>query len=226
MRLLIAVVIILGCSQLSIAQPYVGVRSGFSYSNFPIKGNLIDGVLTQSSIVGFNAGAQFRYQIGKYFSIQPEVNYFNSRGLKTSRDFGLLGRQSDVLTFHGLEIPLLLKPGFNVYEWNFNLIAGGAFNYYLSGNRKTTLAQTNQNPLITELDLYSKEAKDLSQDFERTDFQAIGGLEVRYEVAQLHSFGADFRYQTGFSDLFNNQGNEIKSQLWQIGISYQYYLGR
>lgn len=150
------------------------------------------------SKIGFDGGVGAEFSFGKYFSIQPEVN-FSMQGVK-----GEGNGSETTINLNYITVPVLAKvkpaPGFSI-------LAGPQIGFLTSANAKTD----------------NEPEQDLKDLLKPTDIFGVFGLEYQFPIGVF--IGA--RYQIGFTDIVDEiSGTEVKNRSLTFRVGYSFPFGR
>ncbi|MEO6330605.1 MAG: porin family protein [Ginsengibacter sp.] len=168
------------------SQVHVGIKAGASINK--ITGKSFKDEFTY----GYHAGGFVTIDLGKTFSIQPEV-LFNQFKTDTSSSFSSVYQFNKIndIKLNYLTVPILLN--YNVNKI-LALQAGPQFGILIDKNKK--LLQNGEDA------------------FKTGDFSLVGGLQLK-----LVSFRVYGRYVLGLSDISNiGNADKWKSQSIQLGV--------
>lgn len=137
---------------------------------------------------GFNIGMISEFEVSKYFSIQPELNYTN-KGYKFNQ-----GQSIDIRLSY-FEIPLLLKPKFPIKEvFEFYGEFGPSLSIGVGGE-----AKVNNQTYTGLFDAGGYKRLDMGLNYG-------GGFNVKLNSG--YKFGLGVRFFKGLSELYpSNQQN-------------------
>ena len=149
------------------------------------------------SKIGFDGGVGAEFSFGKYFSIQPEVN-FSMQGVK-----GEGNGSETTINLNYITVPVFAKvkpvPGFSI-------LAGPQIGFLTSANVK------NDN----------QPEQDLKEVLKSTDVFGVFGLEYQFPVGVF----IGVRYQLGFTDIVDEiPGTEVKNRSLTFRVGYSFPFG-
>lgn len=185
------------------AQFSFGVRSGITWTNVHKTDALNSLTPDFHSVESFQIGALAEYKITDHFAIQPELN-FQKQGfaLDEGLDAPLFGMDLPVgvkseTRFSYLSMPVLAKYEFGNDKLRFHVMAGPAVSYATAGKIDT------KAKVLVDINLGSTDINlDNLNDFNRWEASAVAGAGVSYDAGFGKLF-ADFRYQHGFTEVYN-----------------------
>lgn len=186
----------------NIAQVSFGFKSGVNFGTAHTT-DLLDKVTPNFHYSpGWNVGAVTEISFGRYFAVQPEINWVQ-KGFAWNESTGIPIGQIEIpigatATFRTnyVEVPLLAKLKLGNDRVQAYVVAGPAFGYALNGKIITRPHLFfDFNPIRTNLNLDNL-------NYERFEVSATGGLGVQFNLNGVKLF-ADARYTRGFTDLYN-----------------------
>ncbi|AUC14871.1 hypothetical protein BTO06_06845 [Tenacibaculum sp. SZ-18] len=201
-KLILALCLIFGVTQLADAQIHFGIKGGINYNSdsfIDSADNIING--NAEGRTGYHAGIWLRFKlpvVGLY--IRPELVYTS---LKSEVDFRTATSSQKVgYDFQKIDIPVLLGKKFFKIAY---VHIGPSFQYLLDG------------------DLDIDAVSNLKSDGFTLGMQLGGGIE-------LGKFGIDARWERGFSDIESNfisnvagtQNFDTRVNQIIFGLSYRF----
>jgi len=154
--------------------------------------NLDNSGFDMGSKLGFHGGLLAHVHLAPSLALQPEVMYSN-QGAK----YTIAGVEHD-LNLNYINIPVQLQYMFNN---GFRLQTGPQVGFLAGVKDKVNESETNYFT---------------SQDFKTVDFSWSAGLSY----LSASGLGVDGRYNFGISDINNAGSNEIKNNVFQLGLFY------
>jgi len=151
---------------------------------------------------GWTVGGLAEINFGKYFALQPEVNWVQ-KGFRFDESFDIpvgkinvpAGAEATVHTNY-MEVPLLAKLKLGNDRVQGYAVLGPSFGYGMNGKIVTrTRLLFEFDPINTDLDFDQL-------DYNRFEVSATGGLGVQFNFNGVKVF-ADARYTHGFTELYN-----------------------
>jgi hypothetical protein len=154
--------------------------------------NLKNSGYDMGSKLGFNGGLLAHIHLSPNLALQPEAVY-SSQGAK----YTVSGSEHN-LSLNYINIPLQLQ---YMFANGFRLQTGPQVGFLAGVKDKIG---NNETGYFT------------SQDFKTVDFSWSAGLSY----LSTSGLGVDGRYNFGISDINNTGGNEIKNNVFQLGLFY------
>lgn len=154
--------------------------------------NLQNSGIDMGSRLGFNGGLLAHVHLTPNLALQPEVVY-SGQGAKYN-----ISGEEHTLALNYINIPLQLQYMFNN---GFRIQTGPQLGFLASVKDKVGNLETNY---------FS------SQDFKTVDVSWSAGLSY----LSTSGLGVDGRYNFGLSNINNAGGNEIKNNVFQLGLFY------
>ena len=180
---------------------------------------------------GFHVGASFEFNIGKYFSIEPGIQY-STKGSKFTSNYesdytnsgyaySAKNTQSSIIRTNNIDVPVLFHGILPLGEVKLYATLGGYIGVSLSGKQ----IYTEEGEEIYYGESYSYNEKDeesivysSSGDMNRLDFGAVGGLGVQYK-----GFFLEANYNFGLANLVSkNFSDTYRTNNRVIGITFGY----
>lgn len=151
---------------------------------------------------GWTVGGIAEINFGKYFALQPEVNWMQ-KGFRFDEAFDIpvgkinipAGAEATVRTNY-VEVPLLAKVKLGNDRVQAYAVLGPSFGYGLNGKIIT------RTRLLFELDPINTNLNFDQLDYNRFEVSGTGGLGVQFNFNGVKVFG-DARYTHGFTELYN-----------------------
>ena len=154
--------------------------------------NLKNSGYDMGSKLGFNGGLLAHIHLTPNLALQPEVVY-SSQGAKYT-----VSGEEHTLSLNYINIPLQLQ---YMFENGFRLQTGPQLGFLAGVKDKIGSSETGYFT---------------SQDFKTVDFSWSAGLSY----LSTSGLGVDGRYNFGISNINNAGGNEIKNNVFQLGLFY------
>ena len=154
--------------------------------------NLKNSGYDMGSKLGFNGGLLAHIHLAPSLALQPEVVY-SSQGAK----YTVSGSEHQ-LSLNYINIPVQLQ---YMFSNGFRLQTGPQVGFLAGVKDKIGNSETGYFT---------------SQDFKTVDFSWSAGLSY----LSGSGLGVDGRYNFGISDINNTGGNEIKNNVFQLGLFY------
>lgn len=172
--------------------------------------------------LGFTLGAAFNIPIKNNFSFQPEL-LFTQKGFKQELDTEFDGFDVSVdvdLTINYLEIPLLLKVGFDEGPVNIFINAGPAIGIGLGGNFNTKVSFEGFGSESASGKVRFGEDTDEEDDQIYFDNRLELGMQAGLGVMISNKVIIDFRYNHGFTSLMDDEDMEARHRqlIFTVGI--------
>ncbi len=175
---------------------------------------------------GWTVGGVAEINFGKYFALQPEVNWMQ-KGFRFDENFDIpvgkvnipAGAEATVRTNY-IEVPLLAKLKLGNDRVQAYAVLGPSFGYGLNGKIIT------RTRLLFELDPINTNLNFDQINYERFDVSGTGGLGVQFNFNGVKVF-ADARYTHGFTELYNFPvvNEQIKNRGFAISTGVAFDLG-
>lgn len=201
-QFLFAALLTLFFQQFATAQIAVGVKTGGAFATVGVT-DFLDQVTPDFKYApGFTAGVVSEINFGRYFALQPELN-FVQKGFRWDESYGVpignveipIGARATIRTNY-LEMPVLAKLKLGNERVQGYLAAGPALGYALNGQLITRpQVFIAFDPIKTDLNLDNL-------NYERWEVSAVGVAGVQFNFNGLKLF-ADARYTHGFTELYN-----------------------
>ena len=198
------------------AQLELGFRVGVNMAELNVD-ELVANPLDFSQNQGIQVTGIFNFQLGKLFSIQPELG-FAQKGYQ----FMMEGGDYQELLSNYFEMPVLAEVGIPIgNKLQIFADAGPNISYLLSA--KESIFDADINELSTEsIDF------DLREEFERLDFgmNLGGGFSLRFGRSRLRF---DARYNLGLNEVLaidspQSAINLAKNRVTNFSVGYTYIL--
>jgi len=154
--------------------------------------NLKNSGFDMGSKLGLNAGLLAHIHLTPNLALQPEVMY-SGQGAKYT-----VSGQEHELSLNYINIPLQLQ---YMFDNGFRLQTGPQLGFLAGVNDKIGNSETGYFT---------------SQDFKTVDVSWSAGLSY----LSTSGLGVDGRYNFGLSNINNAGGNEIKNNVFQLGLFY------
>jgi hypothetical protein len=159
---------------------------------------------------GYMFGGTLEYGLGRSLSFQTELNY-EKKGAKVNTTF----EGAEAVTkreFNYLTVPLLIRetihdPGLGE-KWDLTFFAGPYGGYLVSAKAKTTAGS-------------STEDQNIEDQTEKSDFGAIFGGGVRYNLSNGASIYTELRYEMGLAKI-DKQDPDLRNKSIGITIGYRF----
>ncbi|HNW57080.1 MAG TPA: porin family protein [Bacteroidales bacterium] len=201
------VIALLACQEMQ-AQIKYGVRTGLNFRTQSELGELWDNA---DIYPGFLVGGFLEYSVGASLSLQTELNY-ETKGEKY--DNTLTGiKTTTKRDFDYLSVPLLVKGTFGkelglTDKWNVTGFAGPYYGYLTSANAKTKIGSTKTD---TDLDDHS----------EKSDWGAIFGGGVTYNLTNGCAIVAELRYEMGLGKI-DKDDSDLRNKVIGLSVGYRF----
>lgn len=184
------------------AQVAVGLKGGANFGNVYMTEALDDLAPDFKSATGAVAGAVAEVSFGKYFAVQPELNWVQ-KGFRFTQDIDIpigkfdipAGVEAQIKTNY-IELPLLAKAKIGNDVVQAYAVLGPSFGYAMNGKLIT------RTRFIFELDPINTNLNFESLDYNRFEVSAVGGLGLQVNFNGGKWF-ADARYTQGLTQLYN-----------------------
>lgn len=176
------------------AQLSLGIKGGVNFSKINTDN------LKESTTTGYQAGLFAR--VGKGIYLQPEL-YLGSKGGQF--DFNTNNNTtvtSGKVTFTTLNVPLLIGESFGAKNFNFRIMAGPIYSYYL--NRSDNFS-ANINAAYADFGKYNKST---------LGYQAGFGIDIA-------SITADLRYEGGLTKINDSYGQ--RPNIWALSVGFKLF---
>lgn len=201
-HLLSFTLIFLFVNTLAQAQVAIGLKGGANFGNVYMTETLDDLAPDFKSATGAVAGAVTELSFGKYFALQPEVNWVQ-KGFLFTQDINIpignfdipAGVQAQIRTNY-IEMPLLAKAKVGNDRIQAYAVLGPSFGYALNGKLIT------RPRFFIEFDAIRTDLNFDNLDYNRFEVSAVGGLGVQVNFNGGKWF-ADARYTQGLTQLYN-----------------------
>jgi len=194
--LVVMLLAVLGLS-LAYANEAFGLRAGLNLTNRTYSGsNDID----TDNRIGFHAGVVAQYPIGKYLVLQPELMY-TQKGWSWTVDIPIV---DDIVTTYKLdsvELPILLKMNLDFGSVAIQPFVAPQLSYCV-------IAERHVNDNVFKI----------MDDINPFQYGAQFGLDLQLNKSML--IGG--RYQMGFSDIFDDDNDNVSYTHNGILISFGY----
>lgn len=194
-------IIVFGNSFLS-AQIALGLKAGANFGNVHTTQALNDLTPDFKYATGAVAGGVAEISFGKYFALQPELNWVQ-KGFRFSEGIDIpvggidipAGVEATIRTNY-LELPLLAKAKVGNDVIQAYAVLGPSIGYALNGKLIT------RTRLFFEFDPIRTDLNFDNLDYNRFEVAAVGGLglQVNFNVGKWF---ADARYTQGLTELYN-----------------------
>jgi len=209
------------------AQITVGPKIGYNLSSIKEKvisagTGLSDGDIKNNS--GFNVGVMMNAQIGKYFSIRPELLY-NQAGFKYKNSGSFIGTiitDESTINYSYLSIPVNFVGHIPLND-NFKLqgIFGVTTSFGLSGKAESTTTYSNGKPTETSTStIKMKKDPNATNDnnvyFNALDMGLNFGIGCQYKALVFSAV-----YNMGLSNIDAHNANQTYEE--QRGKDYKLY---
>ncbi|WP_445731102.1 porin family protein [Mariniflexile sp.] len=209
-KLSIAIVIILGFSQLMKAQDIkFGAKAGLNLAN--MSGDVED----NSMKLAFHLGGMAEIKISEQFAVQPELLY-SAQGAKFS---------DGTLSLNYLALPVMAK--YAVTE-NFSIEAGPQFGYLLSAkakdtsndNSEPTYEATAKSSSSNKAQAVQANSRDIKENFKSFDL----GLALGGSYLLGNGMNVGVRYIMGLSNTPKNDDGDFKykNSVFQLSLGYYF----
>jgi hypothetical protein len=159
---------------------------------------------------GYMFGGTLEYGLGKSISLQTELNY-QKKGEKVNTTF----EGTEAVTkrkFNYLTVPLLVKE--TVHDaglgdnWDLTFFAGPYASYLVSANAKTTAGSISDD-------------QNIEDQTENSDFGALFGGGVRYNLSNGAAIYTELRYEMGLSKI-DKQDPDLRNKSIGITVGYRF----
>ncbi len=201
-QFLFAALLTLSFQQIATAQIAIGLKTGGNFATVGVT-DFLDQVTPDFKYApGFTAGVVSEINFGRYFALQPELN-FVQKGFRWDESIGVpignveipIGAEATLRTNY-LEMPVLAKLKLGNERVQGYIAAGPALGYALNGQLITRPRVFIEfDPIKTDLNLDNL-------DYERFEVSAVGVAGVQFNFNGVKLF-ADARYTHGFTELYN-----------------------
>ena len=181
---------------------------------------------------GFHIGTSFEFNIGKYFSIEPGIQ-FSTKGMKYTRisesdyvssgyNYSYRNSQTSVVRTNNIDVPVLFHGILPIGEVKLYVTLGGYIGIGLTGKQ----IYSGEGDETYNGESYSYNEKDEesinygpSEDMSRLDFGAVGGIGVQFK-----GFFLEANYNYGFANLiakdYSDEGYRTNNRV--LGITFGY----
>lgn len=186
----------------NLAQVAIGLKTGVNFASVHTT-DLIDQAAPDFRYTpGFTLGGVTEINFGRYFALQPEVNWVQ-KGFTWDESAGVpignieipLGAKATFRSNY-IEVPLLAKVKLGNEVVQAYILAGPSVGY-------ATNAKIITRPrLFFEFDPIKTNVNLDNINYERFDIGATGGLGVQFNLNGVKIF-ADARYTHGFTELYD-----------------------
>ena len=201
-QILFAALITLFGNTFIFAQVAIGLKAGANFGNVHTTEALGDLTPDFKYATGAVAGAVAEISFGKYFSVQPELNWVQ-KGFRFSESIDIPVGKIDipagveaVIRTNYLELPLLTKVKIGNDIVQGYAVLGPSVGYAMSGKLITrTRFLFEFDPIRTDLNFDNL-------DYNRFEVAAVGGLGLQVNFNGGKWF-ADARYTQGLTELYN-----------------------
>lgn len=180
----------------------VGPKAGANFGTVHASGIIGDLAPDFKFMTGVNAGVASEIGFGKYFALQPELN-FVQKGFRLQESIPVELFKTDipvgvelVTRINYIEAPILAKFTLGNEKVQGYAVAGPSFGYATNGTLIT------RPKLFFELDPIRTDLNLNSLGYEQFEVSGVAGLGVQVNT-KLGKFFADARYQHGFTELYN-----------------------
>ncbi|MEZ4948612.1 MAG: porin family protein [Saprospiraceae bacterium] len=208
-------------STVSYAQMNFGIRAGAAFNDVVATEGL-DAITPEfKNVTTYNISLISEYEIGDYFSIQPELSY-NTKGfrIKETADIELwniplpVGIEA-VSKFSYLEVPLLFKGRVGNDKVKAYAMAGPAVGYAVDGDLET------YGRVFFDIKLFETDIDLDAVGYERFEVSGIVGAGVEFLTNSGKIF-LDARYQHGFTQLYDIPvfNEKIKNRGTSVNVGY------
>jgi hypothetical protein len=205
------------------AQISVGGRFGITGSN--VIAPTLNNSLKFNNVYDYNVGIVTEVSLGKWFAVQPELNYV-SKGFssKLGAEVTLFNIKLPIgvtarTNIQYLEIPLLLKAKFGNENVHAYLTAGPTLGYALKGRL------TGSTSLLVDVKVYDTDINLNANNFNRFEVGGAvgGGLGIGTGHGQLF---IDGRYTRGLREAYEIPfiGTRVTNQGFGVSIGYLHRL--
>lgn len=158
---------------------------------------------------GFTAGVFVNYRLSNSFLLQVEPAYMQQGGnLISITDFPmllvpdppfLLEVKDQKITFHNIDVPLLLKYEKTIAGLKLFAVAGPSFSYNLKAQSKNNVSARTWDYIPVYYDYYEEE--NISSSIETMQYGVVGGLGFETPVGD-HQLTFDVRYRYGLNKTY------------------------
>jgi hypothetical protein len=159
---------------------------------------------------GYMIGGSLEYRLGKNLSLQTELNY-QKKGEKTISTTE--GSETVIRReFNYISVPLLLRE--NLHDaglgdkWDLTFFAGPYAGYLVSANSKMTVGDETSN-------------EDIEDQAEKSDFGAIFGGGVKYNLANGRALSVELRYEMGLAKI-DSQDPDLRNKGIGLTLGYSF----
>lgn len=181
---------------------------------------------------GFHVGTSFEFNIGKYFSIEPGIQ-FSTKGMKHTSNsesnyqnaggtYSYRNSQTSIIRTNNVDVPVLFHGILPLGEFKLYATLGGYIGVGIVGKQ----IYTGESEEIYNGEAYSYADKEegsidysSSGDMSRLDFGAVGGLGIQYK-----GFFLEANYNYGIANLIPKEykGDQNRSNNRVIGVTFGY----
>lgn len=215
-QFLLIPLILLFVSTFTQAQVAIGLKGGANFGNVYMTDALDDLAPDFKSATGAVAGGVAEISFGKYFAVQPEVNWVQ-KGFRFTQDINVpigkfdipAGVQAQIKTNY-IEMPLLAKAKVGNDVIQAYAVLGPSFGYAMNGKLIT------RTRFLFEFDPINTNLNFESLDYNRFEVSAVGGVGMQVNFNGGKWF-ADARYTQGLTQLYNFP--VVNEQIKNRGIS-------
>ena len=211
MKNIVFIAALLFSAQLTHAQFRLGVRGGLINTSLHFSKNNTGTIFDDR--IGLIGGLLGEIRINEGFAIQPELNYVQ-RNWKNTAVFTLpFITKIETTTktqVQYVEVPLLLKGGFNLGPVRLDVLAGPSFSLAVKGKDDIAVTTTNlfNNTSTTTT---NTQEHDLEQDYKKSDINAQAGAALSFQLGGSRFF-VDGRYIYGLTNLSNTDDVEFTNR--------------
>lgn len=190
------------CNNTKAQETYLDLLINYTPTNFNFGKENADFKEYKKGLWGFQGGVSMQLGITSYFSLVPELYYFN-KGVKLAQNNPLTITETKI-RLNTLELPILSR--FHYKQVYFNL--GPSFAYNLSGKIKTE----GDDNIAKETIKIS--FKNTTNGFKRWDLGLQFGLGYEIKLKNKSRISLDARYHYGISNI--SQNNEIYNRYFYM----------
>ncbi len=204
---------LLAAGQQAQAQFSLGVRGGIISSTAQFSEDL---GFEFDNRLGALGGVVAEIRLNEGFAIQPELNYVQ-RGWQSTVLLNFLLFSTETVTktrINYVELPILLKAGFNFGPARLDLLAGPSFSKAISGKNDVTNTTTTFLSNDKDVDKSSSEIE-FDNDFKKNDLNAQLGLSLSFGSNNNRLF-VDGRYLYGIANI--NDNNALNADISNRGF--------
>ena len=171
------------------SQTTVGLRGGLNFARL-VGDDISDDT---EPITGFHGGLAVHSKITDAFAIRTEM-LISQKGIKSGdKDNG------SVFSLFYLDVPVMPKVSFGSDNFRGNLSAGPFGGVMIFGN---DIVYFNGDKNIEPIDF-------TSSLYNFVDYGAIGSIGLEYHFGDDMQIFADFRYQMGFADVYQQSDGNV-----------------